>query len=263
MDISVIIPVYNSIASLSILVDEIDNFLSEKRMSYEIIFVNDGSVRATYDELERLKSVCEITESAKMSKIGFDAVSHEKIKIIHLVNNMGQQKALGIGLLNARGEFALTMDDDLQHNIGALDEMIEKSKQGCDLVFGIYDNYGVRGPRAWGSKVIGAFFKYRFKVLSGNRVSSFRLIQRSVYSKLAPDFSKFFYLSAELLPYSKRTGNVRIERRERVYGKSGYNLKKCLLIGAKLTFYYGIIPRRWQTDKETFYEEKIVDGRRR
>lgn len=249
MDISIIIPVYNSIASLSILADEIDFFFNDKNLSNEVIFVNDGSSVETYEELERLKN------SSSTYKF--------KLNVIHLRENMGQQKALAVGLLEACGEYALTMDDDLQHSIDTFDEMYEKVKQGHDMVFGVYDHYGVSGPRSWGSKIIGTFFKYKFKVLSGNRVSSFRLIHRSVYSKLKPDFSKFFYLSAELLPYCKTPGNIGIQRRERVYGKSGYNLRKCLSIGAKLTLYYGIIPRRWQTNKETNRYEKIINGRRR
>lgn len=252
MDFSIVIPVYNSIASLAILTDEIHDFFDGKNFNYEIIFVNDGSEHATYAELERLKKIPRNSLNDKVV-----------LTVIHLEKNIGQQKAIAVGLLKANGQFALTMDDDLQHNIISLDEMLKLSEKGSDLVFGIYDDYGINGPRAWGSKIIGAFFRYKFSVLDGKRVSSFRLIHRSVYSKLNPNFSKFFYLSAELLAYSKKPENINIERRERVYGKSGYNLKKCLLIGAKLTLYYGIIPKRWQSVKETNHYEKVADCRRR
>ena len=112
MDISIIIPVYNSITSLSILLDEIEAFFCELKLDYEIIFVNDCSSQETYDELERLK--------CKERPL----INHNsELSVIHLEKNLGQQKALAVGLQKARGEFALTMDDDLQHNIEAFNEM--------------------------------------------------------------------------------------------------------------------------------------------
>ena len=226
MDFSIIIPVYNSIESLPILLDEVRSYFMDRSYQYEIIFVNDASRQETLCALERLKN----------------ANSQMKIKLIHLPQNIGQQKALALGLIEAVGTYALTMDDDLQHDIRALDSMLECTKHGADLVFGVYKEYGEKKTRELGSKLIGLFFKIRYKKLNGHHVSSLRLIHRSVYQSLNVPLKPFVYLSAELLPYSKKVGNVNVLRRQRLYGKSGYTLIKCIRIGIKLALNYGLYP---------------------
>lgn len=227
MDFSIIIPVYNSIESLPILLDEIQSYFMDTPNQYEVIFVNDASRQETLYALERLKHV-----NSKMM-----------IKLIHLPQNMGQQKALALGLIEAVGTYALTMDDDLQHDIRALDSMLDCTKQdGADLVFGVYKEYGEKKTRELGSKLVGLFFKMRFKKLNGHQVSSLRLIHRSVYQRIRVPLKPFVYLSAELLPYSNKVGNVNVLRRQRLYGKSGYTLIKCIRIGIKLALNYGLYP---------------------
>lgn len=230
MDISIIIPVYNSTESLPILVDEIKAYFQENHFQYEVIFVNDASAHETSCVLEALKN-----ENPQIA-----------IKLIHLQNNVGQQKALIIGLTEAIGTYALTMDDDLQHDISALGPMLDCAEQGVDLVFGIYKEYGEKKTRELGSKFIGLFFKMRFANLSGCRVSSLRLIHHTVYERIINHHKPFVYLSAEVLPYSKKVGNVGVNRRQRLYGKSGYTLLKCIRIGFKLTLNYGIYPPLWK-----------------
>jgi len=230
MDFSIIIPVYNSIESLPILMDEIQSYFADKPYQYEVIFVNDASQQDTLCALEQLKN----------------ANPQVAVTLKHLPQNVGQQKALALGLLEANGTHALTMDDDLQHDIRALDPMLDCAKQGADLVFGIYKEYGEKKTRAFGSKLIGLFFKMRYTNLSGCHVSSLRLIHRSVYERLTEPLKPFVYLSADLLPYSKKVGNINVLRRQRPYGQSGYTLLKCIRIGIKLTLYYGLYPPLWE-----------------
>jgi len=230
MDFSIVIPVYNSIESLSILMDEIYTYFLDTPYEYEVIFVDDASQSETLRALEGLKNTH----------------TNVAIKQIYLRQNVGQQKALALGLMHAVGTYALTIDDDLQHDIRVLGKMLDCTKQGSDLVFGIYKDYGEKKTRELGSKVIGFFFKVRFKKLYGQHVSSLRLIHHSVYEKLTEPLKPFIYLSAELLPYSKKVGNVNVQRRQRIYGKSGYTLLKCIGIGIKLTLNYGLYPQLWE-----------------
>ncbi len=234
MDFSIIIPVYNSTESLPIMLEEIHAFFKMRPYFYEIIFVNDASRKETAQLLEDLK------------EHNLDVT----IKLKHLPENIGQQKAIALGLFEATGTYAFTMDDDLQHDICSLEPMLACASQGADLVFGIYKEYGEKKSRELGSKLIGLFFKMRFKKLNGLHVSSLRLIHRSVYEKLSKPLKPFVYLSAELLPYSKHVDNVNVSRRRRLYGKSGYTLSKCVQIGMKLTLYYGIVPSLWKGVKK-------------
>ena len=247
MNFTVVIPVYNSTASLKILLDEISHYFALKASAYEVILVNDASQEATVKAMDNL-----------ILNDGFGM-----LKIIHLSQNMGQQRAIAIGLKHATGKYAITMDDDLQHDIHTVDDMLVAAQSGADLVYGIYEAYNDQQSRAWGSKIIALFFKIRYhKALRGNRVSSFRLIHERVYRAL-PDFDKsFIYLSAELLPLSSQVANVMVERRERVYGKSGYSLLKCIKIGLKLFFHYGFIDAFNGLLRRNSYEAH-AHGRRR
>jgi len=230
MDFSIIIPVYNSIESLPILMDEINAYFRGSSYGYEVIFVNDASRDETKRVLDRIKH----------------AACEANVKVIHLSENVGQQKALAYGLLEAVGTYALTMDDDLQHDIRSLEHMMVCALQGSDLTFGIYKEYGEKRSREIGSKVIGLFFKLRYRKLGDKQVSSLKLIHHSVYKKLTLPLKSFVYLSAELVPYSKNIGNVHVKRRQRLYGKSGYTLLKCIQIGLKLTLYYGLMTQLWE-----------------
>lgn len=224
MDYSVVIPVYNSSGSLLPLLDEVEGFFRTRGLSYEVILVDDCSRDDSWEI---------ITERSKAS-------AH--VKGIRLDRNRGQQYALSRGLRLCSGRYAVTMDDDRQHDIEAVDRMMACAKEGHDLVFGIYGDYGTRGIRHLGSRLIGAFFRRNFRNLEGNRVSSFRLIHKSVYRNIGKEEKPFLYLSAELLPFARKVGNVTVERRERTYGRSGYTLKKCLAIGLRLQIYYGTGP---------------------
>lgn len=244
MMISVVVPVYNSVESLPILLEEIRNYFISRKMHYEVIFVNDASHVSTFEMLNALER------------------QNDNVKAIHLTENVGQQKALYKGLLTAIGDYAVTIDDDLQHDIGALDALLESANAGADLVFGIYESYGEKKSRELGSQIIGLFFKLKYRKLCGQRVSSLRLIHKSIYEQLPLERQSFVYLSAELLPLSQKIANVNVTRRLRIYGKSGYTLGNCIKIGVKLTWYYGFAPLLPMKKKEAVDYETVVNGRR-
>ena len=246
MDYSVVVPVYNSDASLEILYDEIAVFFNQINASYEVIFINDGSITSTYKALESIKA-------------RYDTV----VKVIHLPENIGQQKALVQGLKHAIGTYAITIDDDLQHDITEVQCMILEAEKGSDLVFGTYKVYGDRPMRALGSKFLGVVFRILFRTLKENRVSAFRLIHHSIYKQIDCSLKRFVYLSAELLKHAQNVTNVHINRRNRIYGTSGYTLRKCLRLGLNLIYHYGRKSNRIAHRKVVGSYETHPHGRRR
>ena len=246
MDISVIIPVYNSKASLPIVLDQIQDFFknASKVWEYEVIFVNDHSDQET----------CEVLEQLKKTSAGKPPL------VLHMRKNVGQQMAICHGLRHATGTYVLTMDDDLQHDIADLETLFLHAELGSDLVFGVYAEHGDDKTRSMGSKLVGKFFEYRFKKLNGCRVSSYRLIHQSLYNKVDVSNQSFVYLSAELIPYAKKISNVTIQRLKRPYGNSGYTFFKCIKIALKLILNYGFLASNLRTKGESF-SEKVVDRR--
>lgn len=242
--ISIIIPVYNSEASLEALNKEIDTYFKNGQYFVEKIFVDDYS----QDKSEEILKI-----------IAKNAGALEQIKIIGLKRNVGQQNALFCGLQYASGDYIVTMDDDLQHDICYVDQMIERLKSGADLVYGVHDmdTYSTRGL---GSKMTGFFFKNRFKVLKGKRVSSFRAFNQSLAQSIKSEHYRFIYLSALLLREANYVENIEIIKRQRPYGKSGYNIIKLTTLFLKLNYYYGPIIPEWMKAKGEPYEEINVTG---
>ena len=96
---SLIIPVYNLVTSLPELVKRIDQTFSSINETYEIIFVDDGSEKT--ETLEKMKQL--------------QIIYPEKITIISLFTNSGQQSAILCGIKNATGKYLITLDGDLEH----------------------------------------------------------------------------------------------------------------------------------------------------
>src|SRR5690349_17455400 len=98
IEISIVIPVFNSESVLSNLNREVSNAL--KDFQYELILVNDKSRDKSW---EQIVSICKI---------------NPRVKAISLKKNAGQDNAIMAGLNHAKGEYVAIMDDDLQHSPG-------------------------------------------------------------------------------------------------------------------------------------------------
>lgn len=237
--ISIVIPVYNSSTSLKHLNEEIDSCFSSAQYEVEKIFVDDMSTDNS------VELICEIARSKE---------NIHKIKMIRLKKNSGQQNALFCGLHYASGEYIVTMDDDLQHKAEDIMPMIDRLKEGIDLVYGVHKEASAT-VRSAGSKLTGYFFRNNFPALMGKRVSSFRAFKRESLGAVLECQYAFIYLSALLLKKIKSVENIEIEKRERVYGQSGYNLRKLITLFIKLNYYYGSLIPEFLKPVGAAYEE--------
>lgn len=114
--ISVVIPIYNEEKNIPVLISELTKVLDGYK-NYEIIFVNDGSK----DNSEPIiRSFCE---------------KNPKIKLINLSRNFGHQEALTAGLENASGDAVIMMDGDMQDPPSLIPQMVEKWKEGNEVVY--------------------------------------------------------------------------------------------------------------------------------
>jgi len=100
MNYSVVIPVYKSASSLQEIVKQFKVLQQNHKLKFEIIFVNDSPF---YEE----------TSEVLTSLIN----NNDFVKVITLRKNQGQHLALIVGLSYAKGEYVITMDDDLQHPV--------------------------------------------------------------------------------------------------------------------------------------------------
>ncbi|WP_422931006.1 glycosyltransferase [Singulisphaera sp. PoT] len=119
LDLSVLVPVYNEVANVEPLFDELDQTLKGLSLSYEMIFVDDGSTDGT---------------AARLSEIQDRDPEH--VRVAFLRRNCGQTAALSAALDLARGMILIPMDGDLQNDPADIPRLLERLDQGFDVVSG-------------------------------------------------------------------------------------------------------------------------------
>ena len=178
----------------------------------KIMYVNDGSKDKTWELIE---------EYSKNNKI---------VTGICLSRNRGHQNALLAGLMTAKeyADVVISMDADLQDDINAIDGMLEKYHNGCDIV------YGVRSARktdTWFKKTTAEGFYKFMKVMGVDIVynhADYRLTSKRVLDNFADYKEVNLFLRGMFPLIGYKSDVVYYERNERFAGKSKYPLKKML-----------------------------------
>ncbi len=111
MDLSVVIPLYNESESIEELNKWIINALNIESISFEIIYINDGSSDGSWNIIKSL------------------ANDSDKIKGISFSKNFGKSQALNSGFIECKGKYVATLDADLQDSPEEIPEMINKLRK--------------------------------------------------------------------------------------------------------------------------------------
>jgi glycosyltransferase involved in cell wall biosynthesis len=119
LDLSVLIPVFNEVDNVGPLHAELDAVLRPLTLSYELIFVDDGSTDGTAAQLEAIQ-----------------ARDPDHVRVVFLWRNCGQTAALSAALDLARGEILVPMDGDLQNDPADIPRLLETLEKGHDVVSG-------------------------------------------------------------------------------------------------------------------------------
>ncbi len=213
--ISFVIPCYNSTKTIADVVGEIEQVMAEKLPDYlhEIILVNDGSPDGT--TFESIRKI---------------AASHAYIKGINLSRNFGQPSAVMAGLNKAAGDYVVCGDDDGQTPFIELPKLFQKIKQeGYDAVEA---RYAVREKRSLFRK-IGTILNegmatWLIAKPKGLELTTYWMIRRFVVDDMVAYSNPYPYLGGLILRCTQNVCNVDVTHRERLTGKSGYNLHKMI-----------------------------------
>ena len=116
IDISVVIPVFNEENNIQILLNELKIVLAKLSISWEIIFVDDGSNDKSFEIIQN------------------ESLKNSNVKGISLSRNFGHQIALLAGIGFSAGDAVITMDADMQHPPDIIPELYKKYKEGFDIV---------------------------------------------------------------------------------------------------------------------------------
>ncbi len=116
--ISVVVPVFNEEEVVETFFKELLKYLPIIDKNYEVIFVDDGSKDNTLNILKKIKE------------------RNEDVRIFSFRKNLGKSAALTAGFRRAKGDYVLTIDADLQDRPDQIEKLIEKVREGFDLVSG-------------------------------------------------------------------------------------------------------------------------------
>ena len=237
MDISIIIPVFNSKIILPKLIENIIFYIQKdfSDAKYEIILVNDCS---DDDSWESITYLCK---------------KFKTIKGISLSKNYGQHNAIMAGLNFSKGSKIITIDDDFQHPPSALNLFLQQ----LDEFDACYTYYLNRKHNLW--KKIASNLNNLISSFLLNKplkiyMSSYRGFTKDVANEVIKYKKNNVYLDCLILKNAKKIKMINVEHGNRHSGNSNYNLKKLLILWANMVLSSEIMPLRFNSFFVLFFK---------
>jgi glycosyltransferase involved in cell wall biosynthesis len=213
---SIIIPVYKSDKSLIELTERINKvFGSEVKAGFEIIFVDDASPSS--------KSWTTIQEL--VMKFAF-------VKGIQLTRNFGNNAAIICGLSNAAGQYAITMDDDLQHLPEDIPQLIKEKEH--DVVVGNFISKKHSLFKRIASRIKGYFDHKLIGKPKSISLGPFKLFNKVIVDAMLQVKTPYPFIPALIFMTTTDVVNVQVNHAERKYGKSNFTLGKMIRLFSNL-----------------------------
>jgi len=194
--------------------------------SYEILYVNDGSLDQTQQLLEEL----------------FSQDTH--VRVITLRRNFGLQGALSAGLSLAHGDAVITIDADLQDPPEKIEEMIGFYRQGYDLVLGVRED---RKSDSFFKRFTAENYYRLLKALGVDIVynhGDFRLMARPLVEEFNTLTERNRFIRSMVLTIDSHYASVFYKRQPRLQGSTKFNLFKMISFSLDGIFSFTFVPLR-------------------
>lgn len=224
--ISVVIPAFNEAGNIKLIALKIAEQL-DKVDSYEIIFVDDGSADSTLEEIKEA------------------ATKDSSVKFISLSRNFGHQRALKAGLDYAVGDCVISMDADLQHPPGLINELINKWREGYDVVYTVRkDLHGVGFFKKTTSKIFYKFINRISEVNIPVGSADFRLLDKKVVEELKQFRENDLFIRGIVSWLGYKQIGIEYNTQSRHSGSTKYTLRKMISFAVHGITSFSIIPLR-------------------
>lgn len=233
IDFSVVVPFYNEEGNLGKLHNELVAVLGRLKLKSEIVYVNDGSLDGSADELKKA-----------LARTRADNAS---VKVVSLKRNFGQTAAVVAGIDNSSGALVSFLDADLQNDPNDIPRFLKKMEEGYDAVFGWRKERKDTSLRSFLSKsanlVINKVFSYPYHDVgcSARVVKRQYLKDLQLYGELHRIMPVLIYLKGA------KIGEIVVKHRQRVGGQSKYGFERIVktfidIISIKFLHGYGTKP---------------------
>jgi glycosyltransferase involved in cell wall biosynthesis len=226
MNISIVIPVYNSSETLPVLISRLETVLLQLAEAYEVLLVNDGSQDNSWDVIVQLSK------------------KHDGVHGINLMRNYGQHNALLAGIRAAKYEIIVTMDDDLQHPPEELPKLITEIEKGYDVVYGISDVQKNGFFRTISSRSTKWLMGLALGSPNITRSGAFRAFRAQVREAFIDYRSQFVSIDGLLGWGTSKFSYVPVRHDPRYTGKSNYTFLKLVRHTFNMVTGFSILPLR-------------------
>jgi glycosyltransferase involved in cell wall biosynthesis len=210
MKLSIVSPVYRAEKIIMLLVDRIEKAVGKITTDYEIILVEDGSPDASWNVIEKI------------------AETNSRIKGIKLSRNFGQHPAIMAGLSQAKGDWVVVMDCDLQDQPEEIEKLYHKAIEGFDIVLAKRKNRKDHFFKKTTSKLFSLVYGYFTESNFDGTIVNFGIYNKKVIVEVLKmhDYIKSFPLFVNWVGFNSIS--IEIEHSERAEGNSSYTLSKLI-----------------------------------
>ncbi len=205
IDLTAVVPVLDEAPSLPELYNRLRAAVGSQGMTYEFIFIDDGSTDDTPRVLEKL------------------AAADPNVRVASFRRNFGKSAALAVAFARARGKYVMTLDGDLQDDPAELPRMLEALEQrGLDLVSG----WKAKRHDPWTKTVPSKLFNAVTGAMAGVKLHDFncglKLYRREVVESIEVygEFHRFLPALAHWRGF--RVGEIAVQHHARRFGKSKF-----------------------------------------
>ena len=225
MDLSIVIPVYNSERIVPELVRRVAAAMGAQRpeLKYELVLVNDGSADRSWSMIEQ---ACD---------------AYPAVRGINLRINSGQHNAIMAGLRAASGAVIVVMDDDLQHAPEDIGQLHAKIGEGYDLCYAAFRRSQHALWKTAGSAFRDLTVHALLGVPRGIRISSFKAMTADIVREITRYEGPFPYVDGLALMVTRSVANVELEHHPRLDGRGHYSLRRSVSLWAKVAMNFSVV----------------------
>lgn len=227
--LSIVLPAYNEEQNIENTTRVLSEYLRQRAIDYELIFVSDGSGDGTYDKIQQMQQKNPHVKGAEFSR------------------NFGKEAAIFAGLELSTGDAVIVMDCDLQHPPEVIEQMWEKWQDGAEIVEGIKDT---RGKESLAHKLFANLFygiMSRLMKMDMRASSDYKLLDRKVVQVLLELPEKNTFFRALTFWAGFRTETVHYEVQERQFGESKWSVWSLLRYAIRNMTSFSTLPLQMVT----------------
>lgn len=227
--LSVVVPVYRGANSVGQLVDALSALKIDGGL--EIVLVNDGSPDNSLDVCKALVAKATVP-----------------ITLVNLSRNFGEHNAVMAGFRHARGQWTITMDDDLQNPPEEVIKLLDHARtNGYDAVYTYYDDKKHAAWRNWGSQFTNWVADILLEKPKNLYLSSFRCLSAFVVEQVVTYEGPFPYVDGLVMQVTQNVGRIRVTHLPRAEGRSNYTLRRLIRLWMNMFLNFSVMPLRLST----------------